>query len=126
MNNLSPVITVEAVEPCLDFWTERLGCEVTVTVPHGDALGFAIVEKGGVQIMYQSRASMADDLPSLAEEAVGHHAVLFIEVDEIDSLEEAMEGVEVVMPRRTTFYGKDEIFVRAPCGTVVGLAAPSE
>jgi hypothetical protein len=28
-----------------------------------------------------------------------------------------------VVPRRQTFYGMDEIFVQAPCGTVVGIAA---
>ncbi len=36
---------------------------------------------------------------------------------------EQLEGIEVVVPRRTTFYGADEIFVRAPCGTLVGFAA---
>jgi len=28
-----------------------------------------------------------------------------------------------VVPRRTTFYGADEIFVRAPGGHTVGFAA---
>jgi hypothetical protein len=32
----------------------------------------------------------------------------------------------VLVPRRQTFYGMDEIFVRPPCGTVVGFAAKVE
>jgi hypothetical protein len=59
VRKLSPVLIVEAVEPCLPFWTERLG--------------FA----------------------------------------------------KVVVPRRQTFYGADEIGVREPGGNVVLLAQPA-
>lgn len=40
-----------------------------------------------------------------------------------------MEGFEVVVPRRSTFYGAEEVFVREPGGNVVGFAefgAPAE
>ncbi len=123
MKKLSPIIAVEEIEPCLPFWTERLGFEVTVTVPHEDRLGFVIVEKDGVQVMYQSRASIDADIPGIADRIVGQTATLFIEVDAIDPVEEAMAGVEFLIDRRQTFYGMDEIFVLAPCGTVVGFAA---
>jgi hypothetical protein len=76
--------------------------------------------------MYQSRASIEDDIPGLAAGIVGQTTTLFIEVDAIDPIQEALEGVEVVVPRRQTFYGMDELFVRAPCGTVVGFAARVE
>lgn len=124
MKKLTPLITVEEIEPCLPFWTDRLGFEVTVTVPQDEKMGFAILQKGAVEIMYQSRASLVADLPALADELVGQTTALFIEVDGIDELLEGLEGAEVLVPRRQTSYGMDEIFVRAPCGTVVGLAAP--
>ncbi len=123
MKQLSPLITVEAIEPCLPFWTERLGFEITGTVPHGDVIGFAMMSKGAVQIMYQTRASIADDIPALLEDFGTGKTPLFIEVEAIDPLLPGLEGAEVVVERRTTFYDMDEIFVRAPCGTVVGLAA---
>lgn len=41
----------------------------------------------------------------------------------IDQLLPSLDSAEVVVPRRRTDYGMDEIFVRAPCGTVVGFAA---
>ena len=44
----------------------------------------------------------------------------------LDPVVSALEGADVVQPRRQTFYGMDEIFVRAPCGTVVGFAARLE
>jgi uncharacterized glyoxalase superfamily protein PhnB len=126
MRKLTPIVFVEAIEPCLPFWIERLGFETTATVPHGDALGFAILQNGGVELMYQSRASLDSDLPALSADVVGSTTTLFIEVDELDPVVEALAGADVVVPRRSTFYGMDEIFVRAPCGTVVGFAAKLE
>jgi uncharacterized glyoxalase superfamily protein PhnB len=123
MKKLTPVLTVDRVEPCAEFWTSRLGFRRTAEVPHGDALGFVILEKDGVEVMYQSRASVAADLPALAEER--HRTVLFIEIDDLDAVERAMDGVEVVNPRRRTFYGMEEIAVREPGGSVVVFAQPA-
>ncbi|MEZ4456819.1 MAG: hypothetical protein R2882_09755 [Gemmatimonadales bacterium] len=44
-------------------------------------------------------------------------------MESLEPILEAMAGADVVVPRRQTFYGMDEIFVRAPCGTLVGFAA---
>lgn len=123
MKKLTPLITVDEIEPCLPFWT-GLGFEVTATVPHVDALGFAMLQKGSIELMYQSRASMADDLPALAEEVGGATNMFFCEVADLDATIAALGEHDLVVPRRQTFYGMDEIFVRAPCGTIVGLAQP--
>jgi hypothetical protein len=48
---------------------------------------------------------------------------LYATVESLDPVIEALGDAEVLVPRRKTFYGADEVFVRAPCGTVVGLAA---
>ena len=129
MKRVTPLVTVEAIEPCLPFWTENLGFEVTATVPHEDTLGFVILRKDDVELMYQSRASVEADLGAsgapagLAGEMASGTATLFIEVDGLDGVIDALGDAEVLVPRRTTFYGMDEIFVRPPCGTVVGFAA---
>jgi uncharacterized glyoxalase superfamily protein PhnB len=129
MKNLTPIIVVEAIEPCLPFWTERLGFEVIATVPHDGVTGFAMLKNGGVDVMYQSRASVDADLGAsggpadLGAQLEAGKSTLFIEVDAIDPLLDKLAGVDVVVPRRTTFYGMDEVFVQAPCGTLVGFAA---
>jgi uncharacterized glyoxalase superfamily protein PhnB len=124
VRKLTPVLVVDRVEPAAAFWRERLGFEQQFEVPHGDAVGFVSLAQGDVEIMYQSRASVADDLPALA--AGPHQTVLFIEVDDLDAVERAMAGVEIVSPRRTTFYGMHEIAVREPGGNVVVFAQPAE
>jgi uncharacterized glyoxalase superfamily protein PhnB len=115
------VLCVEAIEPCLPFWVDRLGFEKTVEVPHEDALGFVILKQGDVELMLQTRASIAADVPALAD-TPGGGTLLFIEVDDIDATERAMQGVEFVFPRRTTFYGAEEIGVREPGGHSVTFA----
>jgi len=126
VKKLSPVIFVEEIEPCLAFWVERLGFEKTIEVPEGDRLGFAAVLSGNVEIMYQSRASVANDIPTLAEGPFDKSGALFIEVADLDSIKSKLEGVAMIFAERRTFYGAREIGVRAPCGTAVIFAEMSE
>jgi len=122
VKKLTPILTVDAIEPCLGFWTERLGFTVSAQVPHEDQLGFAILAKDGVEVMYQTRSSVAADVPAVAESGAGTQTLLFIEVEDVHDIARRMEGAEVVVPMRKTFYGAEEFFARAPCGTVVGFA----
>jgi uncharacterized glyoxalase superfamily protein PhnB len=126
MHKLSPLLTVESIEPCLPFWVDRLGFAKTVEVPDGASLGFVILAKDGVEIMYQSRASVEKDIPALAKGAATASPAmgLFIEVGNIDEVERALGGIEHVIPRRRTFYGMDEVVVRDPGGYVVVFAQP--
>ena len=123
MKKLTPVLVVDQVEPCAAFWTGALGFQRTAEVPHDGETGFVMLQRGAVEIMYQSRASVAADLPSLAEGA--HRTVLYLEVGDLDAVEAAVAGAEIVQPRRTTFYGMMEIGVREPGGNVVIFAQPS-
>ena len=120
MRKLTPVLYVEEIEPVLEFWT-KLGFEVTAEVPEGDRLGFVILQSGSVEVMYQTRASVENDAPSLAGTPMGG-SLLFIQVADLDAVEAALEGAEVLFPRRTTFYGADEVSVREPGGNAVTFA----
>lgn len=124
MKKLTPVFVVEQIEPCLDFWIGRLGFEKTVEVPEGDSLGFVILSRGNVEIMYQSRESVRKDMPTLAEAASGSTALnaMYVEVSDIDDVERRLAGWAVVVPRRTTFYGATEIGVREPAGNLIVFA----
>jgi len=126
IRKLTPVLVVDAIEPCLSFWIDRLGFEKTVEVPEGDRLGFVILVKDGVEVMYQTHESVANDVPALANVRGVPSTGLFIEVSDVDAVERALKGVDQVMPRRTTFYGMEEVGVREPGGTAVIFAQPKE
>lgn len=122
MKKLTPILYVDAIEPCLPFWTERLGFTRTVEVPHQGKLGFVILARNDLELMYQTWDSAAADVAGAVTRTSGRSAALYLEVDDLDSVEEAVRGAEVVHPRRKAFYGATEIFVREPGGHVIGFA----
>jgi uncharacterized glyoxalase superfamily protein PhnB len=123
LKQLTPVLIVDAVEPCIKFWTDRLGFVVNNQVPAPDGkLIFASVEKGGIEIMYQTKASVISEDPNAAGDLMGHSVALFITVDDLNSVEKSLEGAPVIKPRHETFYGSTEIYVREPGGNTVGFA----
>lgn len=122
MRKLTPVLLVEEIEPCLPFWTGALGFEKIHEVQQEGRLGFAILSKGGVEIMYQTRASIAADLPQLAGFEVPGSTVLYIEVENLEEVEKAITGHEPVVPMRQTEYGAAEIGFREPAGNLILFA----
>jgi uncharacterized glyoxalase superfamily protein PhnB len=124
MNKLTPNLIVESIEACLPFWVDRLGFEKVTEVPDGERLGFAILRRGALELMLQTRASLAKDVPPIADGS--HRAVLYIQVDDLAGIGTALEGWPRVVPERTTFYGAREIIVRDPEGHVVFVASHEE
>ena len=124
MKKLTPVLVVDEIERCLPFWIERLGFEKTVELPEGTKLGFVILKKDDVEVMYQSRESVEKDVPALVPEQGGHPIGLFVEVSDVAAVEQALRGFEVILPRRKTFYGMDEIGLKEPGGNTVVFAQP--
>ena len=127
MQTLAPVLIVDAVEPCVDFWATNLGFAKENAVPGPDGkLIFASVKKDSVEIMYQTRASVVAETPAQAKDLEGHSVALFLTVASIadlDAAEQALTGAPVVKARHKTFYGSTEFYVREPGGNVVGFAA---
>ncbi|HEY2824714.1 MAG TPA: VOC family protein [Gemmatimonadales bacterium] len=123
IKHLTPVMIVEVVEPSVAFWVDRFGFKVENPVPGPDGkLIFASVVKDGVEIMYQTKASVLAEAPGTAAELAGRSAVLFLTVDDLDSVERAVAGSPVVKPRHKTFYGSLELYVKEPGGHTVGFA----
>ena len=120
INKLTPLLYVDEIEPCLSFW-EKVGFTKKMELPHGDKLGFVILEQGDIEIMYQTRLSVQADVPAVAD-APMRGSFLYIEVPDLDAIELALKGVQPVIPRRQTFYGADELIVREPAGNVVSFA----
>jgi uncharacterized glyoxalase superfamily protein PhnB len=123
VKKLTPVLVVDEIEPCLPFWVDRLGFAKVAEVPEGTRLGFVILSKDGVELMYQTRESVEKDVPALLPERGGGRPItLFIEVGDVGAVERALAGVEIVLERRRTFYGMEEVGVREPGGNPVIFA----
>lgn len=122
VKRITPVLYVKEIEPCVTFWVDRLGFQKTAEVPDGQRLGFVILQKDGTEIMYQSFASAEKDAPTAAREINGGRTFLYVEVDKLEPIMDAMKGANIVIPLRTTFYGAKEIGVKDPAGHVIVFA----
>src|SRR3954468_15336777 len=86
LRSMTPVLVVDAVEPCLAFWVDRFGFVVENEVPGPDGkLIFASAKHGDLEIMYQTKASVIAEDPKSAKDLDGHSITLFITVDDIDA-----------------------------------------
>jgi len=129
VKKITPVMFAEEVEPCVQFWVERLGFQKIAEVPEGNKLGFAMLQKGSVELMYQSYASADKDVGAISQVVRKGPTFLYVEVENLDETISAVKGAEVVIPVRTTFYGAKEIGIKDPAGhfiTFAQFAAPSQ
>jgi len=121
ISSATPVLFVDRVEPTRDFFV-RLGFTATVEVKEKDGIGFAILDRDGVQVMVETRDNEreAAKLREITRQSKGSH--VFMEVDDLDGLIDALAGAETVVDRHSTFYGADEICYREPGGHLVTFA----
>ena len=119
---MTPILIVHAIEPVLPFW-EALGFQRGPSVPHGDRLGFQILEADGIEVMYQTVESVQADAPRLLDSPGPLRSAVYIEVDDLDAVERRLpRDAAIVVPRRTTPYGAKELFVLDAAGNVLGFA----
>jgi len=122
VKKITPVLFVQEVEPCVKFWVDRFGFEKTAEVPDGDKLAFVMLQKGNVELMYQSFASADKDVGTISQMVRKGPTFLYVEVDNLEETIDAVKGTEVVMPKRKTFYGSTEIGIKDPAGHFVTFA----
>jgi uncharacterized glyoxalase superfamily protein PhnB len=122
VKRITAVLLVDEIEPCLNFWVDRLGFTKAGEVPDGNKLAFVMLQKGTTEVMYQTYASVQKDDTQATKDMRKGPTFLYVEVDDLDAVIAALKGVPVVMPVRTTFYGAREIGVKDPAGHFVTFA----
>ena len=122
VKKLTPVLFVDKIESVLPFWTQHLGFIKIMEVPDGDRLAFVILQQGPAEVMYQSYASVDKDLPAIGADIRTGRTFLYLEVDDLEAIKAAINGMETYMPERTTFYGSREIGVKDPAGHFITFA----
>ena len=122
IKRVTAVLLVDEVEPCVNFWVEKMGFQNAGEVPDGDQLAFAMLQKDGTELMYQTWASVEKDHPHPDVLARRGPTVLYIEVDDLAAAFAAAAGAEIVMEERTTFYGSKEFGIKDPAGHIITFA----
>lgn len=119
IQQLTPNLPTDAIEPTAAFFA-KVGFEVSVRVPEEGPMDFAILVNGSQQVMYQTRASLTEDDAVFAD--AGSPVFLYVTVGDLDAVAAKLEGYDIAMPERTTFYGAREISYREPSGHIVTFA----
>jgi hypothetical protein len=130
LRKATPVLVVDRIEPVIPFWN-KLGVTAVTEVPDGAAadgrLAFVILAAEGIEIMYQTLASIKADLVKSAAvkeafRANPQQTLLFVEVSDLAEIESKLRDERLIMPRRTTFYGSTELGYTDPAGNIVVFA----
>jgi uncharacterized glyoxalase superfamily protein PhnB len=127
LKKLTPNLMVEDVARTLAFYRETLGFQVITTLPEQEPFDFAIVQRDGVELMFQSRPSLSENVPALTGSPIGASQTFYIEVTGIGDLYEALrEKVEIVVDFHTTFYGTQEFYFRDINGYILSFSESSQ
>ncbi|MBF6590756.1 MAG: VOC family protein [Ktedonobacterales bacterium] len=115
---------VADVQRTVEFYHDTLGFEVVATVPEtGETLDWAMMGRDEVALMFQSRASLGGEIPTLAARPLGGALTLYIEVDDVRALYESLrEHVALVVEPHDTFYGTREFCVEDSNGYLLVFA----
>ena len=122
IKRITPILFAQEIESCIQFWTGRMGFQKTVEVPEGDRPGFVLLERDGLELMYQSYASVEKDNPTTAVAVKKGPTFLYVEVDDLERALTAIGDAEMVMPVRSTFYGAKEFGIKDPVGHYIIFA----
>ena len=110
METVSPNIFVKDIKKTIDFY-KFLGFEVIATVPEEGELIFTMMKCGSVTFLFQTFASLGDDLPQISRQD-GGSIMLYIQTKGIRDLYNRIKGeVRLIKELEKTFYGATEFTI---------------
>jgi catechol 2,3-dioxygenase-like lactoylglutathione lyase family enzyme len=120
---------VSDIDRSTAFYRDVLGFQVVTTVPEEPPFVFVWLQRDGVNVFLNVIDGVAEDVPGLAQRAIGGTNTLFFTIEPesgdngIDGLFERVDGrARVVMPLKNQFYGMREFGIEDPDGYVVFFA----
>ncbi len=123
LKRLIPNLMVEDVNQTIDFYKNVLGFDVLATVPETGKLNWAMLKQGNVEMQFQLRESLTEELPIFKDKAIGGALTLYIDVEGIEELHERLKDrVTIVQDMHTTFYGTKEFVLQDLNGFVISFA----
>lgn len=123
LKKLTPNLMVDDVNRTVDFYQRVLGFEVQASVPETGSFDWAMLARDGVTLMFQSRASLGGEIPSLAANPIGGSLTFYTEVTGVRALYEQLRStVEIVQDLHETFYGTLEFSFRDTNGYIIGFS----
>lgn len=123
LKKLTPNLMVEDVNQTVDFYKSMLGFEVLATVPETGQFHWAMMKQGNVEMQFQARASLTEEIPTFKDRAIGGTLTLYIDVENVKELYAALKDqITIVQDMHSTFYGTQEFAVQDCNGFVLSFS----
>ena len=132
-----PNLMVTDMRRSIAFYRDTLGMKLTMTVsPNRDVkmdddtgdgaeAAFATLEWRGDQIMLQTVASLAEDVPAFApDQEPSPGGTIYIRGFHPDTIKDRVALEQVVKGPERSWYGMLELYLRDPDGHIICLGAP--
>ncbi len=123
LKKLTPNLMVENVNQTVDFYKSILGFDMLATVPETGQFNWAMLKQGDVEMQFQTRASLTEEIPAFKDRAIGGALTLYIDVENITELYVSLKDkVTLVQDMHTTFYNTQEFAIQDPNGFVLSFS----
>ena len=124
LKRLTPNIMVEDVARTVDFYKDILVCfELVDHESVKGKLNWALLRCGDVQLMFESRESMAASIPISRNKNIGGTVTIYIELEGIKELYKMLKNkVDVIRDLHDTAYGMREFLIQDCNGLVITFA----
>ncbi len=131
---MSPNMMVEDVQRTIKFYRDLIGFdfvmavpmdrrEVLMETPGNERLAYAMMKRGNVEMMFQARESLSEDIPAFLGVGVGASVSFYFEVENIqEHYEKLKDKVTVVKAISTTWYGMREFYIKDCNGYILGFS----
>lgn len=123
LKKLTPNLMAEDVNRTIQFYKDTLGFELLVSVPAEGQFDWAMMKRDGVEIMFQSRASLGGEVPVLLQKTIGGSLTFYMDIEGIEELYAALNGkVIIAQEMHTAFYGAQEFAIQDINGYILTFA----
>lgn len=137
-NKLTPNMMVEDVRKTVEFYRNVFGFDFVMAVPKNSQnvlmempedqiLAYAMVKNNDVEIMFQAKESLSEDVPSFKGVNIGASVSFYFDVSDVTALYETLkENTEVVKALHTTWYGVQEFYLKDCNGYILGFSEQTQ
>ena len=127
LNKMISNLMVEDVNSTVEFYADSLGFDLLTSVPEKGKFDWAMMRRESVEIMFQARSSLGEEIPTLADAPKGGSLTFYTEVTGLKDLYDGLEGkVAIVQDLHTTFYGTQEFAFRDCNGYIIAYSEALE
>ncbi len=123
IKTLTPNLMVEDVNQTITFYENVFGFELSQTVPEEGKFVWASMRSGDVEIMFQGRDSLSEELPVFEGTPLGGSLTFYLRIDDLEGFyDRVKDQVTVLQDLHTTFYGMKEVAVKELNGYIFVFA----